>query len=53
MERTFKVNWIQDTELIAATLLNEHGLQSTVEWEGHLSEMPTFRPSGKSPTGNQ
>ena len=21
--------------------------------EGHLSEMPTIRPSGKSPTGNQ
>jgi hypothetical protein len=31
MERTFKASWIQDTGLIAATLLNERGLKSTVE----------------------
>ena len=28
MERTFKVSWIQDTGLIAATLLNERALKS-------------------------
>jgi hypothetical protein len=32
MERTFKVSWIQDTDLIAMTLLNEPGLKSTVRW---------------------
>ena len=32
MERTFKVSWIQDTDLIATTLLNEPGLKSTVQW---------------------
>jgi len=37
MERTLKVSWIQDTDLIATTQLNGRGLQSTVEWEGQLS----------------
>jgi hypothetical protein len=43
MERTFKESWIQDTGLIAATLLNERGL-SIVQWEGQLSGNPTIRP---------
>jgi hypothetical protein len=46
MERTFKVSWIQDTGLIAATLLNQRGLKSTVEWEGQLSGKPTIGTSG-------
>jgi hypothetical protein len=45
MERTFKVSWIQDTDLIATTLLNERGLQSAVEWEGQLSGKPTIQTS--------
>jgi hypothetical protein len=27
MERTFKVRWIQDMDLIAATLLNQPGFE--------------------------
>jgi hypothetical protein len=46
IERTFKVSWIQDTDLIAATLLDERGLKSIVEWKGQLSEKATIRPSG-------
>jgi hypothetical protein len=49
MERTFKVSRIQDTGLIAATLLNERGLKSTVERKvtcpesrlfGHVAYVP-------------
>jgi hypothetical protein len=38
MERTFQASWIQDTDLITTTLLNQRGLKSAVEWEGQCPE---------------
>jgi hypothetical protein len=52
MGRTFQASWIQATDLIAATLLNQRGLKSTVEWEGQLSGKATLRTSG-IPTVNE